>query len=145
MPSQFLQTQIAHRSGSAFRIYMGGHAIVAWYIAMTDTRSLMHAVASRGEGAALIWLLMLLGACALVDAIINDLAPECLHWRRALKQRHFILTGMAFCYLAQIYVAFCSQQSTGLLLYYLWNAGVIVFAAYLDAHQRSKDASCATA
>lgn len=132
----------ARRAGSACRIYMGGNAIVTWYIAMTDPRSLMHVVASTGEGGALVWLLMLLGACAVVDAVINDVAPKRYHWRVALRQRHFILTAMAFCYMAQLYVAFYSFRSTGLLLYYLWNAGVIMLAAFLDAHQRSRD-SCA--
>lgn len=136
------QRQAAHRSGSAFRIYMGGNAIVSWYIAMTDARALMHVVASSEEGAALVWLLMVLGACAMVDAIVNDLAPARFHWRVALRQRHFILTAMAFCYVAQLYVAFYSFRSTGLLLYYLWNASMIMLAAFLDAHQRSRD-SCA--
>ena len=132
-----------HGSGTAFRIYMGGNAIVTWYIAMTDARSLMHVVASSGEGAALVWLLMILGACAVVDAVVNDVAPARFHWRIALRQRHFILTAMAFCYVAQLYVAFYSFRSTALLFYYLWNAGMIMLAAFLDAHQRSKDASCA--
>lgn len=115
------------------------------YIGMTDTRSLMHVVASRGEGAALVWVLMVLGACAVLDAVINDLAPKRFHWRVALRRRHFILASMAFCYVAQLYVAFYSFRSTGLLLYYLWNACMIMFAAFLDAHQRSKDASCVMA
>lgn len=133
------------RAGSAFRIYMGGNAIVTWYIAMTDDRSQMHSVASGGDGAALVWMLTVLGACAVVDAVINDLAPTRFHWRIALRQRHFILTAMAFCYVAQLFVAFYNFRSTGLLLYYLWNASMIMLAAFLDAHQRSKDASCAIA
>lgn len=133
----------AHRSGSAFRIYMGGNAIVTWYLAMTDVRSLMHVVAASGEGAVLAWLLMILGACAVVDALVNDVAPKRFHWRIAMRLRHHILTGMAFCYVAHLYVAFYSFRSTGLLMYYLWNASMIMLAAFLDAHQRSKDASCA--
>jgi hypothetical protein len=127
---------------SVFRIYMGGNAIVTWFIAMTDPRSLMHSVASTGEGAALVWLLMLVGVAAVLDALINDLLPERFRWRVALRQRHFILAAMAFCYVAQLYVAFFNFRSTGLLLYYLWNASMIMLAAFLDAHQRSKDASC---
>lgn len=129
-------------AGSVFRMYMGGNAIVTWFIAMTDPRSLMHSVAATAEGAALIWLLMMVGAAAILDAVINDLLPQRFRWRVALRQRHFILAAMAFCYVAQLYVAFFNLRSTGLLLYYLWNAGMIMLAAFLDAHQRSKDASC---
>lgn len=130
------------RAGSVFRIYMGGNAIVTWFIAMTDPRSLMYAAASTGEGAVLVWLLMLVGAAAVIDAVVNDLLPRRFHWRVALRQRHFILAAMAFCYVAQLYVAFFNFRSTGLLLYYLWNATMIMLAAFLDAHQRSKDAAC---
>lgn len=131
-----------HRSGSVFRVYMGGNAIVSWYIAMTDNRSLLHSVSEAWDGAALMWILMVLGACAVVDAVVNDLLPQRYHWRVALRQRHFILVGMAFCFLTQIYIAFAQSRSTGLVLYYLWNASMIMLAAFLDAHQRLKDAKC---
>jgi hypothetical protein len=134
--------QVGGRAGSVFRVYMGGNAIVTWCIAMTDPRSLMHIVASTGEGAVLVWLLMVVGAAALIDAVINDLLPARFHWRVALRQRHFILAAMAFCYVAQLYVAFFSMRSTGLLMYYLWNAVTIMAMAFFDAHQRSKDATC---
>lgn len=132
----------AQRSGSVFRIYMGGNACVSWYIAMTDSRSLISTVAATWDGAALIWMLMLLGVCAICDAVINDLLPERWHWRVALRQRHFILVGMAFCFLTQIYISFAQGRSTGLTFYYLWNACMIMLAAFLDAHQRLKDAKC---
>ncbi len=134
------------RAGSVFRVYMGGISIVTWYIATTDARSLMYMVASSDQGAALVWLLMAVGVAALLDAVINDFLPDRFHWRVAIRQRHFILTAMAFCYVAQLYVAFYNLRSTGLLLYYLWNAAAIMFVAFIDAHQRLKDATtCATA
>ena len=39
------------RAGSVFRMYVGGNAIVTWYVAMTDPRSLMQLVASTRDGA----------------------------------------------------------------------------------------------
>lgn len=132
----------ASRAGAVFRIYMGGNAFVSWFVGMTDPRSLMHLVMSTTEGAVLVWLLMAAGAAAVVDAVLNDILPTRWHWRVALRQRHFILFAMAFCYVAQLYVAFFYLRSSGLLLYYLWNAGMIMLAAFLDAHQRSKDATC---
>ena len=77
----------ADHAGSIFRVYMGGNAIVTWYVAMTDARSLIHHVAATGEGAALIWMLMLVGAAAVIDAVVNDLLPPRFHWRVALRLR----------------------------------------------------------
>lgn len=131
-----------NRAGSLFRISMGGNAIVSWYLAMFEPRSIMHLVAARVEGAALIWLLALVGAAAVVDGLVNDLLPARFHWYIALRQRHFILAFMAFCYVAQLYIAFFQVSSTGLLIYYLWNAITIMAVAFFDANQRSKDASC---
>jgi hypothetical protein len=74
---------------------------------------------------------------------VTYLAPERFHWRRARRERHFILTALAFCYVAQLYLAFYNFRSTGLLLYYLWNASMIMFVAFLDAHQRAKEGACA--
>jgi hypothetical protein len=102
----------------------------------------MHVVASTSDGAALIWFLMVVGIAVLLDALINDFLPERFRWRIAVRQRHFMLAAMAFCYVAQLYVAYYNFRSTGLLLYYLWNASTIMLIAFIDAHQRSKDASC---
>lgn len=128
------------RAGSVFRMYVGGNAIVTWYVAMTDPRSLMYLVASTRDGAILIWALMAVGAIAVLDAVINDFLPDRFHWRVALRQRHYILVAMAFCYIAQLYVEFNSLRSGGLLAYYLWNALTIMLVAFIDAHQRSQDA-----
>lgn len=119
--------------------------MVSWYIAMTDPNAFMYSVASTSDGASAIWALMLLGACSVVDAIVNDILPERYHWRVALRQRHYILVGMAFCYLAQIYTAFEIGRHISLAYNYLWNASMIMLAAFIDAHQRLKDAKCLTA
>lgn len=131
------------RAGSVFRIYMGGHAVINWIIAMTDPRSLVHGAASTIEGEVLASLLMLVGVAAMLDAAVNDFMPDRFHWRVALRQRHFILTAMAFCYAAQLFTAFSQHVSTGLLLPDLWSACSIMFVAFIDAHQRNKDAQCA--
>lgn len=130
------------RAGAIFRMYMGGNAVVSWYMALYEPRSLMHLVASSIEGTVLIWMAMLVGLAALLDALINDFLPHRCNWRVALRQRHFILTAMAFCYVAQLYVAFLYLRSSGLLIHYLWNVATIMAVAFFDAHQRSKDASC---
>jgi hypothetical protein len=130
------------RSASVFRISIGGAAIVSWFSAMTDPASLISSVAETTDGASAIWALMILGLCAVVDAVLNDILPERYHWRVALRQRHYILVGMAFCYLAQIYTAFQLDRHISIVYDYTWRAGMIIFAAFLDAHQRLKDAKC---
>lgn len=144
---QRLAKVIAHgtsRAGSVFRLYMGGGAIVTWILAMTEPRSLVSIAASSGAGAGsiLVWSLFFIGVAAVIDAVVNDFLPSQFHWRAAVRQRHFILSAMAFCYVAQLYVAYTHMRSTGLLIYYLWNAGFIMFISFVDAHQRSKDATC---
>lgn len=129
-------------AGSVFRLYMGGSAFVTWFLALNEPRSMMSLAARTGAGHMLIWMLMIVGAFAVIDAIINDFLPQRFHWRAAVRQRHFILSAMAFCYVAQLYVEFSSLRSTGLLLYYLWNAAAITLISFVDAHQRSKDATC---
>jgi hypothetical protein len=142
VPMKLRQPCGGDRAGSIFRMYMGGNAIVSAYMAQFEPRSLMSWVASTVEGATLIFLLAIVGAAALLDAVINDFMPKRFHWRVALRQRHFILTVMAFCYLAQLYVAFLYLRSSGLLMHYLWNVFAIMAVAFFDAHQRSKDAAC---
>ena len=133
---------IVARAGSAFRLYVGGNAIVSWYVAMTDPRALMHLAASSADGAVLVWAVMLIGAWALLDAFINDVLPARFHWRLALAQRHFVLAGMAFCYMAQLYIAYYTSRPASLLVYYIWNAAAIMVVAFIDAHQRAKDQAC---
>lgn len=130
------------RSGSLFRLYMSGTALITGYIAFNDPRSLMFLLATITEGAILVWLLMLIGIVGVVDAVINDFMSEHFQIKITLHHRHFILAAMAFCYVAQLFVAFYHLRSTGLLFYYLWNAITLMVVAFIDAHQRSKDASC---
>ncbi len=129
-------------AGSIFRFYIGGNAIVSWYVALTDPRALLHLVASTPEGQVLVWAVMLIGAWALVDALINDVLPVRYHWPLALRQRHFILAGMAFCYMAQLYIAYYTSRPASLLVYYTWNAVAIMVVAFIDATQRAKDHEC---
>ncbi|MDQ2821770.1 MAG: hypothetical protein M3Y65_15485 [Pseudomonadota bacterium] len=137
-----IQTQ---RDGSMFRIYIGGLAIIALYMSIEVQDSLSYSVASTADGAMLIWMQAVLGGCAIFDAIVNDLLPARWHWRLALRQRHYIMVGMAFCFLTQIFSALLQSRLTGLEAYYIWNASMIMLAAFPDAYQRMKEAKCQTA
>ncbi len=134
--------RIGDRAGAIFRLYMGGNACVTWFMALNEPRSIMSTITGTGAGELLVWLLLFVGLATVADAVINDLLPERYHWRVALRQRNFLLTGMAFCYMAQLYVGFYSLHSTALLVYYLWNTVMLMFVAFVDAHQRSRDATC---
>jgi hypothetical protein len=134
--------QGGERAGSVFRVYMGGNAVVSAYMALNEPRSLMRLVASTVEGEILIFLLAFVGMATLLDALINDFMPKRFNWSVAVRQRHFFLAAMAFCYVAQLYVAFLYLRSSGLLIHYLWNVLAIMAVAFFDAQQRSKDATC---
>jgi len=130
------------RSGSLFRISIGGYSMLTWYIAMTDPRAQMYWVATESDGAVALWLLMICGVCAVIDAVVNDILPDRFQWRIALNQRHYILWGLAAGYLAQVYNAFQNSNDSSFTYIYLWNAGLILCAAFYDAKQRLKDAKC---
>jgi hypothetical protein len=130
------------RAGSVFRLYMGGLALVSWYNAINEPRSMISLAAGTEAGVMLAWCLAIVGVAMVADALINDFLPSRFHWRLALQQRHILMAALAFCYVAQLYTAFSTLRSTGLLLYYLWNAISIMFIGLVDAHQRSKDATC---
>ena len=132
------------RDGSMFRIYIGGLAMIALYMSIEVPESLSASVALTSDGSMLIWAQAVLGCCAIVDAIVNDLLPARWHWRLALQQRHYIMVGMAFCFLTQIFSAVWQGRLTGLETYYTWNALSIMLAAFPDAYQRLKDAKCQT-
>lgn len=127
-----------------FRIYIGGLAIIALYMSIWVPDSLSASVASTSDGAMLIWLQAVLGGCAIVDAVLNDVLPAQWHWHLALQQRHYIMVGMAFFFLTQIFTAVWQGRLTGLETYYFWNALAIMLAAFPDAYQRLKDATCQT-
>lgn len=134
----------AGRHGYMFRIYMGGLAIVSWYMSIWVSDSLAYSVASTCDGMVMTWAQAALGAAAIIDAIVNDLMPPQWHWRPALRQRHFIMVGMAFGFLTQIFSAVWQGRPSGLEAYYCLNALMIMIAAFPDAYQRLKDAKCQT-
>jgi len=127
-------------TGSAFRIYMGGNAIVTWYRSIADPESSLYDFAKTYNGAALIWIMGMIGVAALIDAIVNDFMPARFKWKGAVQQRHFIMAGMAFCYAAQLYIALQENRPAGLLIFYIWNASIIMYVTFIDARQRARDA-----
>jgi hypothetical protein len=136
------RTKYIERAGSLLRVAMGGYSILTWFIAMTDPRAQMYWVATESDGAVALWMLMICGACVLIDAVVNDILPDRYHWRFALHLRHYSLWGMAAGFLAQVYNAYASNNNSGFTYIYLWNAGLILIAAFWDAKQRLKDAKC---
>lgn len=131
-----------YRAGSTFRLYMGGIAISTWFLAMYEPRSMVGLVAASQAGRVLAWCLLTIGIAVFIDAFVNDFLPERFHWKAAMRQRHFLLCSLAFCYVSQLYVVYSSLQSHVLMAYYLWNAFTIMLINFVDAQQRAKDALC---
>lgn len=125
------------------RVYIGGNAVVTWYNAVSDPRSLVARLATNGDGMPLVWFLGFCGILVVLDAIINDLLPKKYTWNKAVKNRHLFFGGLACCYVGQLFVGVMSHQVMALLVYYVWNASIIMLASFLDAKKRSRDAECA--
>jgi hypothetical protein len=125
------------------RIYMGGNAIVSWHTAMSEPRSLIAESTKTPDSQVLIWLLGVVGVLFVIDVIINDIMPKRFIWKRALKHRHFLFSALAYCYVAQLFVGVMAHQGVALLISFVWNASIIMVAAFLDAKKRSRDAGCA--
>lgn len=128
---------------TVLRIYMGGNAIVAWHTAISEPKSLIAEATRTPDSLVLIWLLGIVGVLFAVDVIINDIMPKRFVWKRALKYRHFLFSALAYCYVAQLFVGVMAHQGLALLISFVWNASIIMIAAFLDAKKRSRDAGCA--
>lgn len=137
-----MNRRLSDRALALLRFFMGGNAVIAWHNAISDPGSRMYKVALDADGAALVWLMAGFGLIVCLDVLINDILPDRFHWRPALKNRHFVLCALAFCYVAQLYVGVMGRQVVSLLIYYLWNAGMIMLATFLDAKLRSRNPPC---
>lgn len=138
-----MKRRISDRALPLLRLYMGGNAIVAWHNATTNPSALLYRVAfGSSDGQTLVWFMGFFGLALIADLFINDILPEKYHWKGALKYRHFLLLALAFCYIAQLFVGSMGGQVLHLLIYNLWNAGMIMMAAFLDAKSRSRNSLC---
>lgn len=124
---------------------MSSLAVVLWIISDIEPRAMMAQFAEHGAGGFLCALIGLLGVIGMVDVLINDFLPDRFTWRVARKQRHFVLVALAFCYIASLYVSLDTVKSTGLSLFYTWNAVSLLSLAFVDAYTRNKDSTHARA
>jgi hypothetical protein len=130
-------------ASSVLRMFMCGLALISGYIALAEPRSLAFLAAARSsDGYNLTLALSAFAIVGLLDVVINDLLPDQVQWATSRNLRHFGYCSMAFCYIAQLFVAHAAVRSPGLTAYYLWNAGTIMFVVFWDANLRSKDATC---
>jgi protein-S-isoprenylcysteine O-methyltransferase Ste14 len=126
-----------------FRIYLCGLAVVTWFTAMHESRSMGALVAQTSEGYLLMWAMLACGVVGLLDVIVNETSlGRMLPFESARTYRHFGYAGLAFCYVAQLFIAVLKLASVGLATYCLWNALFSVAFALFDAHQRSKETPC---
>lgn len=129
--------------GSAlFRVYVCGIAIMTWYIGLREPRSLYALIALTDEGYVLLWATLVCATVGLFDVFINDTTalPVRIEWLRT--HRHFGFSSLAFCYVAELFIAVLKLASPGLAVFCLWNALLVVTFSLIDAHQRSKEATC---
>lgn len=129
------------------RLYAGGDAIVSWYNAFSDSRSRLSQIAQTQDGGALIWIMGFVGVLIVLDVLMNDWTPARIrigdsfinvNWKRAFKYRHFLFVALAFCYVAQPFVAERAGYGVSLLVYFYWQSFQSITLAFFDAKQRSR-------
>lgn len=119
---------------SSYRIFIYGFGLCLGYLGLTDSHSLMHQASQQRDGTLLIWMIIAVSGIGFIDLFMNQ-----SHRQRApcLKQnRHFILAGLAFCFLAMLYVGYSNIRSDGVLIFYLWPGVCTMGVALLDARKR---------
>lgn len=141
--STIMNRRLSDYALTLLRMYMGGNAVVTWHNAVTEPHSLIAQATKTNDGLMLVWLLGIVGTVMAIDVIINDVMPNRYIWLRVLKNRHYLFSSLAFCYVAQLFVGVMAHQGAALLIYYVWNASIIMVASFLDAKKRSRDAGCA--
>lgn len=140
-----MNRRLTDHAPALLRFYIGGNAVIAWYNAIGDSRSLLGESASRIDGGtAILWVMALLGLCIMADVAINDIMSAKYKWKHALKQRHILLSSLFFCYIAHPFISSMSNRAYPLTLYCIWHASIIVLATFIDAKKRQRELECAT-
>lgn len=72
----------------------------------------MSALLMRTDGGALIlWMMLACGLVGIADVLINDTGLFRFRIEAARTHRHFGFSGLAFCYVCQIFIAALSVKS----------------------------------
>lgn len=119
---------------SSYRIFIYGFGLCLGYLGLTDSHSLMHQASQQRDGTLLIWMILGVSFLGILDLFFNagyrQRIPSLKH------HRHFILAGLAFCFLAMLYVGYSKIRSDGVLIFYLWPGICTMGVALLDARKR---------
>lgn len=134
-----MNRNISCLASSVFRFFLCGFALITAQIGLTDSRSLLYLVASKNDGYLLTWMMVAMAIVGIFDVLMNDIHTDFIKWDFVQNWRHFGFSALAFCYVAQIFVAQKSVSSPGLTAYYIWNALAIMLIVFIDANQRSKN------
>lgn len=138
-----MDRRLSDKGLTLLRVYIGGNAIISWYLAISDPRSLVGINALLSDGMPLVWFQAFIGICILMDLVINDFMPKRVTWKNALKYRHVLFSSLAFSFVGQVFSAAMSHQTAANIVYYVFNASIIMLASIVDAKKRSRDAECA--
>jgi hypothetical protein len=123
-----------------FRVYLCGLACVTWFTSAFEPRSLGALVMRFDEGELVLWAMLFCGVIGLLDVLINETPlARLIPFHSARNLRHLGYAGLAFCYVAQLFIAVLKLASVGLAAFCLWNALFAVAFSLFDAHQRSKE------
>lgn len=139
--------RLQDQSSPFIRAGMGGYAVNTWFSAFVNPESTFHEISTTPDGGLIIWTMGLFGVLLLVDLFINDWTPDWvsfgrrklgLGWERVWQYRHWLFVGIAACYAAQPQIADASGQSKALLVSCYFPAFLNIWAAFIDAGERSR-------
>lgn len=126
--------------GSFLRAFFALHAILVWFCALYEPRS-MHYLVTRDAGLVgrcLAGTFGMLGLLLLLDVVINDFMPKRFKFASALVYRPRMLMAMAMLLGAEMFVAVKRLGSWGLSLYCLLFITFTIITAFRDVQLRYK-------
>jgi peptidoglycan/LPS O-acetylase OafA/YrhL len=129
-------------ASAVFRLYVCGLAVMTWFVAFFEERSLLALLKRTDEGAVILWMMLACGLVGIADVLINDTRLFPFRIESARTHRHFGFSGLAFCYVCQVFIAVLTIKSPWMAACSMWNAFLVVAFSLIDAHQRSKDSTC---
>ena len=123
------------------RLYVALSVLVNIMVTSLEPQSLTaRAIYATGSlGWLAVWTLGAVGIVALLDVLVNDLAPD--HWRlpSAHRWRHFVYMAIALGEVSITYVIAAKLGFTPLLFVYWLDAAAAVAIAYFDLFARHRE------
>ena len=119
-----------------FRLYICLVTICIGLLGLTQPDVMFSGVLAQENLPALSWVMILCSAAGIFDTVLNDILDHRFDWKAAAQWRDTNYVGMAFCYLALIYMAARSGVPSAHDLLFGLNATACVWISIEDVRYR---------